>query len=239
MFRLAFLVVAAAAATLTIAPMVTVIGLVRSTSPAIDRLNRLWGKMILAAAGVRLSTEGAANVDRSRQYVLVANHASYLDIPVLLVGIPQPLRFFAKRSLFQIPVFGWGLAAAGFIPIDRKNRAKATASFDLAVQRIGKGNSIVVFPEEGRSREPQMRPFQRGAFHLALKSALPVLPVAIAGTWDVLPPGRRWIRPGPVTIRIGAPIETAGMSIRDRERLTTMAREEIEGGLAIPAGASS
>src|SRR4029078_4489492 len=108
----------------------------------------------------------------------------------------------AKASLFKIPIFGWAIARAGFIPIDRKNRRTAVKSFDLAGERIRRGNTIVIFPEEGRSRERQMRPFQRGAFLLALKSELPIVPLAVDGTYDVMRAGALRVKPGRVTITL-------------------------------------
>jgi 1-acyl-sn-glycerol-3-phosphate acyltransferase len=227
MLRTFFLLLVAVPASAVTATLVSLIGLLHSHARAIDWLIRAWARLMLAAAGVEIEVEGAEHLDPSRRYVFVANHASYLDIPVLFVAVPQPLRFFAKRSLFQIPVFGWGLRASGFIPIDRKKRSRNLASFDLATSRIEKGNSIAIFPEEGRSPEPQMRPFKRGAFLLALKSNLPIVPAAIAGTWDVLPSTRSSLRPGKVLVRIGDPIETAELTIRQKDKLMRGARVRI------------
>ena len=134
----------------------------------------------------------------------------------------------AKKSLFSIPIFGWALGRAGFIPIDRKNRRTAVKSFDLAVQRIRKGNTIVIFPEEGRSREIAMRPFQRGAFLLAIRSELPIMPLAIEGTYEVLRVGAKRVTPGVVTIRAGSVIETSGVSVRAKDTLLEQSRGQIE-----------
>jgi 1-acyl-sn-glycerol-3-phosphate acyltransferase len=227
MLRTFFLLAVAVPASAVTAILVSLIGLLHSHANVIDRLIRAWARLMVAAAGIELEVEGDEKLDPARRYVLVANHASYLDIPVLLVAVRQPLRFFAKRSLFQIPIFGWGLRASGFIPIDRKKRSRNLASFDLATSRIEKGNSIVIFPEEGRSPEPQMRPFKRGAFLLALKSSLPIVPAAIAGTWDVLPSTRSSVHPGKVLVRIGDPIETADLTIRQKDELMRDARARI------------
>lgn len=232
MLRTLFLITVALPVSAVTATFVSLIGLLRSSARAIDWLIRGWARTMLWAAGIDLVVEGLEKLDPSRRYVLVANHASFLDIPVLFVAIPQPLRFFAKRSLFQIPIFGWGLKASGFIPIDRKKRSRNVASFDLATTRIAKGNSIAIFPEEGRSSEPQMRPFKRGAFLLALKSELPIVPAAIIGTWEVLPSTRSSVRPGRVTVRIGDPIETAALSIRQKDELMRDARARIAAMLA-------
>jgi 1-acyl-sn-glycerol-3-phosphate acyltransferase len=178
-------------------------------------------------------------IDRGKRYILIANHHSYFDIPCIFAAIPQPIRFMAKKSLFSIPIFGWALARAGFIPIDRKNRRTAVKSFDLAVERIRKGNTIVIFPEEGRSREVAMRPFQRGAFLLAIRSELPILPLAIDGTYEVLRVGAKRVTPGVVTIRVGTPIQTAGVSVRAKDTLLEQSRGQIEGMLARERGTLS
>src|SRR5918911_2788044 len=185
MLRTVWVALVALVVTIPLALVVIAIALVRSTSPWIDRVIRIWARSLVRAAGIDLRTERMETVDRAQRYVLVANHYSYFDIPVIIAAVPQPIRFMAKISLFKIPIFGWALGRAGFIPIDRKNRRTAVKSFDLAAERIRKGNTIVVFPEEGRSRERTMRPFQRGGFLLALKSQLPIVPIAVDGTFDV------------------------------------------------------
>ena len=229
MLRTAWTAAVALVTTLIVAPLVILIGNFSSHSPWIDRLiRRWWAGPIVRAAGLRMRVEGADRIDPARRYIFVPNHSSYFDIPCLFVSIPQPIRFMAKKSLFRVPVFGQGLAAAGFIPIDRKDRSKAKESLDLAAARISKGNSIIIFPEERRSRTREMQPFQRGAFLLAMKGQLPLVPVAINGTFDAFPPGRWSVRPGPVVVRVGAAVETAGMSIRQKDELMQAIRSSIE-----------
>jgi 1-acyl-sn-glycerol-3-phosphate acyltransferase len=208
--------------------LVMVIAALRSDSPWIEPIIRFWARTLVNAAGIDLRTENLGRVRADQRYVLVSNHYSYFDIPCILAAIPQPIRFMAKVSLFKIPIFGWALARAGFIPIDRKNRRTAVKSFDLAAERIRKGNTIVIFPEEGRSREREMRPFQRGAFLLAMKSELPVLPIAVDGTFDVFRVGAFLVRPNVVTVRIGTELPTAGLRVREKERLATDARAQIQ-----------
>ena len=214
--------------TIPFASAVMFVAFVRSNAAIIDSLIRVWARLLVRAAGIDLRTERMETVDRKQRYILVANHYSYFDIPVIIAAVPQPIRFMAKVSLFKIPIFGWALGRAGFIPIDRKNRRTAVKSFDLAAERIRKGNTIVVFPEEGRSRNREMRPFQRGGFLLALKSELPILPLAIDGTYDVYRVGARRITPGVVTIKVGDPIATAGRSVREKEQLAEQSRSQIE-----------
>ena len=228
MFRTLWTIVVSVLVTFPIAAAVALIAMVNSTSPMVDRLIRFWARAIVRAAGIDLRTENMEAIQPDLRYVLVSNHHSYLDIPCVLAGVPQQsIRFLAKVSLFKVPIFGWGLRRAGFIPIDRKNRRTAVKSFELAAERIRKGNTIVVFPEEGRSRDLDMKPFQRGAFLLAMKSGLPVLPIALDGTFEVLKVGAMRITPGVVTIRAGAPIDTTGMSVRQKGEVALMARQQI------------
>lgn len=235
MLRLIWLAIVAVAVTIPAASATIAISAVHSASPAIDRVIRWWARALVRAAGIDLHTENLDRLDPEKRYILVGNHHSYLDIPCILASVPQPIRFMAKVSLFHIPLFGWSLARAGFIPIDRKNRRTAVKSFDLAAERIRKGNTIVIFPEEGRSRQRPMRPFQRGAFLLALKSEKTIMPIALDGTYDVWPATRWSVRPGRVTVKAGTPIETAGVSLKERDRLAAEARAQIEAML--PGGA--
>ena len=228
MLRLIWLAFIAILVTIPAASATILVAAVRSTSPLIESIIRWWAKSLVAAAGIDLRVENAGTIQPNQRYILVANHYSYLDIPCIFAAIPQPIRFMAKVSLFKIPIFGWSLARAGFIPIDRKNRRTAVKSFDLAADRIRKGNTIVVFPEEGRTRQKNMRPFQRGAFLLALKSEQPIVPVAIDGTYEVFPATRWRVTPGVVTVKVGTPLPTAGLTLRDKDRLLTESRRQIQ-----------
>ncbi|MDQ3280242.1 MAG: 1-acyl-sn-glycerol-3-phosphate acyltransferase [Acidobacteriota bacterium] len=228
MLRTVWLAAAAILVTIPLATATIVVAMIASTSPLIDRIVRLWGRLLVRAAGIDLQTENVERLDPSKRYILVANHYSYLDIPCIVAAIPQPVRFMAKVSLFKIPIFGWAIGRAGFIPIDRNNRKTAKKSFEMAADRIRKGNTIVIFPEEGRSRERTMRPFQRGAFLLALKSEKTIVPVAIDSTFNVFPVGAKRVTPGKVTVRIGTPIDTANLTLRAKDSLLTESREQIE-----------
>ena len=229
MLRTLWLAAVAIVITIPLAGLTLIAAAIRSTSPLIDKFARTWARGLVAAAGIDLRIENVERIDAAKRYVIVANHYSYLDIPCLFSAIPQPIRFMAKASLFKIPIFGWSLARAGFIPIDRKNRRTAVKSFDLAADRIRKGNTIVIFPEEGRSRTREMKPFQRGAFLLAIKSQKTIIPIAIDSTYDVWPVGAFWkLKPGRVTLRVGTPIETEKLTVRDKDRILNEARTQVQ-----------
>jgi 1-acyl-sn-glycerol-3-phosphate acyltransferase len=244
MLRTFWVAIVAVAVTILFGTAVLVVAMVSSSSPWIDRIIRLWARSLVRAAGIELRTENLDAIKPDERYILVANHYSYFDIPCIFAAVSQqPIRFMAKQSLFKIPIFGWSIGRAGFIPIDRKNKSKAKQSFDLAVQRIRKGNTIVIFPEEGRSRERTMRPFQSGAFLLALKSDRPIVPIAIDGTYDVYNAKSRLIRAGRVTVKAGTVLPTEGLKVRDKERLLTESRAQIQtmlfGSAEDPAPAAS
>ena len=213
--------------TIVMSTLTILVASVRSDSPLVERIINLWARSLVWAAGIDLHAVNTGLLDPKQRYIFVANHYSYFDIPCIFAAIPQPIRFLAKASLFKIPIFGWAISRVGFIPIDRKNRRTAVKSFDMAAERIRRGNSIVVFPEEGRSRERHMRPFQRGGFLIALKSELPVVPIAVDGTYEVFPAGRLRVTAGRVTITVTPPIPTAELSVRDKEKLAAESRARI------------
>src|SRR5687768_16696562 len=227
MFRTLWTVLIAVPSTIFFSTATIILALLRAPARMIERVINIWARSLVWAAGIDLRAENTELLDPEQRYILVANHYSYFDIPCIFAAVPQPIRFLAKVSLFKIPIFGWAIARAGFIPIDRKNRRTAVKSFDLAAQRIRQGNTIVVFPEEGRSRERPMRPFQRGGFLLALKSELPIVPVAVNGTYDVFRAGAKRITPGPVTVTVTPPIPTVGRSIKEKEQLAQESRNRI------------
>lgn len=233
MLRTFWFVVVAFVMSMTSASAVTIVGLMRhSHAEAIDRIIHFWARSLVWAAGIDLSIAGEEKLERDKRYILVANHASYLDIPCMIAAIRQPLRFMAKASLFRIPIFGMGLRSAGFIPIDRKQTGRAKASFDLAARRIQGGNSIIIFPEGGRSRTREMKPFKHGAFLLSMKSGLPLVPTAIRGNDLVLPATTLRIRPGPVQVVIGDPVDTSTISVRQKDELMQTTRATIEAMLS-------
>lgn len=199
---------------------------------------RLWARCLVAAAGVRVEVELDPAIDPARGYVFLANHQSYFDIPALLATLPGQVRFAAKRSLFRIPIFGWSLAAGGFIPVDRADRSQARDVFAAAGERLREGISVLFFPEGTRSADGRLLPFQRGGFLVALKSGLPVVPVGISGAREVLPRHTLVIRPGTIRIRYGQPIETSVYGVRRRSELTGEVRRRITELAGLAAGAA-
>ncbi len=178
-------------------------------------LGSMWARTILQAAGIRIRYSGLDNRARHLPCIFIANHQSMVDIWALLPALPSGTRFVAKKSLFRIPVLGWAIAAAGFVPIDRSNLSKAVKSLEQAGARIREGNPVILFPEGTRSKDGRLRPFKKGAFHLALKAQVPIVPVTIQGSFDKLHPNSLRIRPGLVQVRFGEPLQVAGMTEAD------------------------
>ena len=194
-------------------------GLFDRTGDAVLWLARVWSRAVLGSAGVRVRVHGHTTLDPKQPYVVMPNHLSMVDIWAVLVAVPVPLRFIAKKQLGQIPLFGWAMRAGRFIFIDRQNAASARRSIDQAAARVRGGCSVVIFPEGTRSRDGRLGPFKKGGFHLAISSGAEIVPVAIRGSRDVMPRGTALIRPGDVDIEIGAPISTAGLGPEDRAAL--------------------
>jgi len=183
------------------------INLILRRSNAVAHAARLWSRVMLAAAGARVEYEGLERIDPDRPYVFIANHQSSVDIWVLMRALPPRMRFAAKAELRKVPVIGWALSASGSIFIDRADRSRAIGSLREAAARIRDGNSVVLFAEGTRSLDGTLQAFKKGPFHVALIAGVPVVPIAISGSWQVLRPGSPRVLPGVVRVRVLEPIE--------------------------------
>jgi 1-acyl-sn-glycerol-3-phosphate acyltransferase len=187
-----------------------------------------WARALLLVSGVKVKVEGIEKISKDGSYVFVSNHLSYMDTPVALANIPVQFRFLAKRGLFQIPFLGWHLARAGHIRVPREDARAAVKTMNVAAQVVRDfGISLLIFPEGGRSRDGEMRPFKEGAAFIAVRAGVPLVPMCLKGTREILPFGSGHIRPGTVTMRIGDPIPTDHATDRDRARLTEELRLRI------------
>jgi 1-acyl-sn-glycerol-3-phosphate acyltransferase len=189
---------------------------------------RAWARVLLWVSGVTVKVEGLEKISPDGSYVFVSNHLSYMDTPVVLANIPVQFRFLAKRGLFQIPFLGWHLARAGHIRVPREDARAAVKTMGIAAQLIREaGISLIIFPEGGRSRTGDLRPFKEGAAFIAVRAGVPLVPMCLKGTREILPFGSGHIQSGTVIMRIGDPISTAGVSDRDRARITAELRSRI------------
>jgi 1-acyl-sn-glycerol-3-phosphate acyltransferase len=186
-----------------------------------DRVPRIWARAILAVAGVRVLVHGAERLKAGQPRIYVANHLSWFDVFTLAAILPR-YKFVGKAELFRIPLFGAAARAAGMIPIERENRAAAFQSYDAAVQRIRAGASVVVYPEGTRGQSYALRPFKKGPFVLATAAQVPVVPIVLYGTLDVMRKGSWRIRRGRVEVHVLEEIPTSGMTYEDRDRLARL-----------------
>lgn len=190
---------------------------------------RAWARLLCRLAGVSLKIEGLEHIQPKSNYIIAANHLSYMDTPVLLGYLPVDFRFMAKKGLFSIPFLGTHLASAGHLPVVNDNPREGIRTLNEAAKLIAERHtSVLIFPEGGRASDGRLQEFRDGAFFLAIKSETPVLPVALIGTYEMLPFGSGFMKPGPVTMRIGAPVETAGRHIKERTDLSVQVRSEID-----------
>ncbi len=189
-----------------------------------DRIMHHWARAILRANRVRVAVEGAERLEAGQPYVFIANHTSMVDIWVLLEAIRHSFRFVAKQELSRVPILGKAMDSAGNIFIDRGNLTSAFAAYDEAAARIRQGMSAMVFAEGTRSRDGRLLPFKKGPFILAIRSGVPAVPVVITGAFERTPKGSLAVRPGEVTVRIGTPISTAGLTHDDRTALSDAVR---------------
>jgi 1-acyl-sn-glycerol-3-phosphate acyltransferase len=186
----------------------------------------------MVLSGIRARVTGAGHVPRGRAAVFCSNHQSNVDPPVLFDAIHPRMHILYKAEIDAIPIFGRALRLGGFIPIDRRNREAAMRSVEAGAASIRAGNSFLIFPEGTRSRTAEMLPFKKGGFIMAIKAQAPVVPVAVQGGRAAMHKGSPIIRPVTITIRVGAPIETSGLTLQDRDGLIAETRRRIEALLA-------
>lgn len=195
-------------------------------------LARAWSRWVTTFAGVKIIVENRAHLVPDQPYVFMPNHASSLDIWAVFVALPRRLRMIAKKQLGRIPFFGWAMRAGRFIFIDRQNGVAARRSIDEAAARIRNGDSVLIFPEGTRTRDGALGAFKKGGFHLAIKAGVPIVPIALRGTRELMPRGSLLLRRGTITVVVGAPIPTQGLAEEDRAALAERVRGVVETMLA-------
>jgi 1-acyl-sn-glycerol-3-phosphate acyltransferase len=191
-----------------------------------------WSRALLEQVRLELEVVGCEKAPRTETFVVMSNHQSLYDIPVLLQALDQRMRMIAKTELFKVPLWSTAMRRCGFIELDRANRSRAADSLRAAQEALGSGTSIWIAPEGTRSLTGQLLPFKKGGFHLALAAGARILPVTIDGTRNVLPAKGRRIRRGvQVKVTLGDPIDTREFRRRDLERLARQVRAAIQAHL--------
>ena len=192
-----------------------------------DQLTGEWTSLCLRGAGTKLVVKNGELLGVGRGQILVSNHQSWFDIFALGTALRRKFSFVGKKELSRIPVVGGAWERVGNIAIDRSNRQAAIESLRKADDLLREGRTIIMFPEGTRSPNGELGRFKKGAFVMAIKSQVPIVPVAILGTRQIMRKGDWRMSPGTATVVVGNPIDTEGLTLRDRNRLSRKCREEV------------
>ncbi len=189
---------------------------------------RNWSKLIMKTIFSPVRVTGLEKIDTSRTYVYAVNHASALDIPVLYASLPFQFRIVHKKELLSYPVIGWHLKRSGQVCVDQQNPAHSVGQIKSAVRTLKNGMPLVIFPEGGRTADGRIQPFLDGAFFMAIKARVDIVPVALVGTYELLPMDTFHIKSRPLEMRVGDPIPTSEWSLRNLQGLSAKVQQEIE-----------
>jgi 1-acyl-sn-glycerol-3-phosphate acyltransferase len=189
---------------------------------------RFWSWLIMKTIQSPVTVSGLEKIDTAKPHVYAVNHASAMDIPVLYADLPFQFRIAFKKELLSYPIVGWHLKRSGQICIDQQNSARSIASVRHALKSLKNGMPFVIFPEGGRTPDGGIKPFMAGAFFLAIKAQVDVVPVALVGTYELLPMNTYHIKSRPLELRVGKPISTEGMTLRDMDDLSDKVKAAME-----------
>lgn len=215
-----------AGATAILAPPVGVLGAFGRVRAA-NRLIVWWSRALLASFGVKVEAFGLEHAQGLGPCVILSSHRSHLDGPVLLCTLPFDFSFVIKRSLARIPLWGWAVTRVGYVAIDRADHADGIAGMRRAAQMVRAGRRVLTFPEGTRGKTDEFRPFKKGGVVLAIESQVPILPVAVAGSFDLLPKGAMRAKPGRVVVAVGRPIPTEGLTYDHRDEVLREAEAAV------------
>ena len=187
-----------------------------------------WSWLIMKTIFSPVKVTGLDKIDTTKAHVYAVNHASALDIPVLYVNLPFQFRIAFKKELLVYPVVGWQLRRSGQICIDQQNPSRSISSIRAGLKSLSGGMPLVIFPEGGRTPDGEIKPFLPGAFFMAIKSQVDIVPVALVGTYELLPMNTYHIKSRPLEMRVGEPISTAGLTLRDMQTLSAKVQKALE-----------
>jgi 1-acyl-sn-glycerol-3-phosphate acyltransferase len=190
--------------------------------------SRTWSWLIMKTILSPVKVTGLDRIDSSRPHVYAVNHASAMDIPVLYVYLPFQFRIVFKKELLSYPIVGWQLKRSGQVCIDQQKPTNSIASIRSAVKSLQAGMPLVIFPEGGRTPDGEIKPFLPGALFLALKAQVDIVPIALVGTYELLPMDTYHIKCRPLEMRVGEPISTGGLTMRDLEALSARVQKAVE-----------
>ncbi len=203
-------------------------GMFDRTGRRLHWFSHAWSWLIMKSIFSPLKVTGLDKIDTTKPHVYAVNHASALDIPVLYVNLPFQFRIAFKKELLSYPVVGWQLKRSGQVCIDQQNPAHSISSIRAALKGIKAGLPLVIYPEGGRTPDGEIKPFLAGAFFLAIKAQVDIVPVALVGTYELLPMNTYHIKCRPLEMRVGEPISTVGLTLRDLESLSAKVQKAVE-----------
>ncbi len=203
-------------------------GLFDRSGQRLHWFSRTWSWLIVKTILSPVKVIGLDKIDTSRPHVYAVNHASAMDIPVLYVYLPFQFRIVFKKELLVYPVVGWQLKRSGQVCIDQQKPTNSIAAIRSAVKSLKAGMPLVIFPEGGRTPDGEIKPFLPGAFFLALKAQVDIVPVALIGTYELLPMNTYHIKCRPLEMRVGEPISTAGLTMRELELVSAKVKKAME-----------
>jgi 1-acyl-sn-glycerol-3-phosphate acyltransferase len=209
-------------------PIALAIGVPFKYKPALYIPGHIGVGLALGLAGIRYRVRGRERLPKNRAVVFCSNHESNVDPPVLFQALHKRLHVLFKAELTKLPVLGAVMVAGGFVPVERDRREASMASIERAAESIREGNSFLIFPEGTRSKTAEMLPFKKGGFIMAIKAQAPIIPIAVSGGRTAMRKGSWIVRPVMVDVKIGDPVETAGLSLDQRDELIEVVRTRIE-----------
>jgi 1-acyl-sn-glycerol-3-phosphate acyltransferase len=192
------------------------------------RIAQAWARVCVWITGSRVTVRGTEHLAAQPAAVYASNHTSYMDTPVVFASLPFQFRILAKKELWRWAFIGWYLNRSGQIPIDTANPHATLSSLGAGVRALRAGIPLFVFPEGGRTPTGGLQPFLAGAAYLAIRAQVPLVPVALEGVYELLPIHTHHFFPGEVTLSVGAPIATQGMTVRQTEELTARLKAAIQ-----------
>jgi 1-acyl-sn-glycerol-3-phosphate acyltransferase len=188
-------------------------------------LGMLGARAVVRIAGIRVRREGLENIDTQATYIYMCNHVSNIDPPAVVPALPRRTSVLVKKELFKVPILGKAMRMASLVPVDRTNRDAAIRSLSAAGDVMRSGLNMTVFPEGTRSREGKLLPFKKGPFYLAMESGIPVVPMTILNSFELMPKGQNYALPGEVRVVFHPPLDPK--NFEDKDHLMEAVRNAI------------